>query len=242
MQSPCGHFVLQSPPGHAVLMAEDLNEMDPRPQWLEKLPAWADGEESAAEKKQRQLAHSFREMATQESISAAVDKLLASSDPEERRAGIYALAAMDELKRFREVLAQTSDHATWDAWVIALRHWIGRGPGQDQKLYQALIERKGYKPAEAEVVLGLLHSFSEEERCCPEVYEVLIDYLHSKHLAIRGLACWHLHRLVPAGRKIGYDPVAPPAERKRAVETWKKLIPSGKMPPPRTGHEPARER
>jgi len=80
-------------------------------------------------------------------------------------------------------------------------------------------------------VLQLLHSFGEEQLSQPEIYELLIEYLGHEKLAIRGLANWHLVRLVPEGKKIGYDPHATPEERARAQAEWRKLIPPGSLPP-----------
>jgi hypothetical protein len=233
VHSSCGDFSLQAPPGQALLMAEDLNEVDPRPHRMEKLPEWADGKLSEHEQKHRKLAAEFRRQAARTSIPEATTALLESSDAEERRAGVHLLAAMDHLKQLTDVLTQAKNHDLWDADVIALRRWIGRAPGQDQKLYRGLIEHKAMTPAEAQTVLELLHSFGEEHLCQCELYEMLIDYLQSKQLAIRGLAYWHLSRLVPEGRKIGYDPLAPKKERDQAVAAWRKLIPCGKMPPQR---------
>jgi hypothetical protein len=48
---------------------------------------------------------------------------------------------------------------------------------------------------------------------------------------VRELAWWHLYRLAPAGRSIRYDPAGPDAERDKAQAEWKKLIPSGQLPP-----------
>jgi len=77
----------------------------------------------------------------------------------------------------------------------------------------------------------LLHSFSEDELRQPETFEALIDYLESERTGIRGLAHWHLYRLVPKGRSIDFDPTAPADKRKVAVDQWKKLVPKGKIPP-----------
>jgi hypothetical protein len=60
---------------------------------------------------------------------------------------------------------------------------------------------------------------------------MLIDYLKSDNQAVRGLAQWHLRRLVPAGRNIYFNPGGSVAERQKAFDAWKKLVPDGKMPP-----------
>jgi hypothetical protein len=49
-------------------------------------------------------------------------------------------------------------------------------------------------------------------------------------LPIRALAYWHLYRLVPACRRLHYDPAAPLNERRKARDQWKKLIPPGTVP------------
>jgi hypothetical protein len=141
------------------------------------------------------------------------------------------MGAMDNLRGLAMVLAASKHPDTWDHGVRALRHWIGRGPGQDQKLYDALIKEGKFSELEAETVLQLLHSFGEDQLTKPELYEVLIDFLEHDRLAIRGLAHWHLYRLVPDGRKIEYNPIAPKEDRHQAVEQWRKLVPPGKLPP-----------
>jgi hypothetical protein len=84
---------------------------------------------------------------------------------------------------------------------------------------------------QAETLLQMLHGFNEEEEAQPELYEVLINYLTSKHLALRSMAHWHLVRLVPAGRKIAYNPLDSKESWERAQTEWQKLIPPGKLPP-----------
>jgi hypothetical protein len=79
--------------------------------------------------------------------------------------------------------------------------------------------------------LQLLHSFGDEDLARPETYEVLIDYLDHEQLSIRYLANWHLVRLAPAGKKIEYKALDPKEKRAQAVAEWKKLIPTGKLPP-----------
>jgi hypothetical protein len=65
----------------------------------------------------------------------------------------------------------------------------------------------------------------------PETYQTLIDYLDHEKLGIRGLAYWHLSRLVPEGKKFGYHPADSEKKRLAAAAKWKNLIPEGKMPP-----------
>ena len=60
---------------------------------------------------------------------------------------------------------------------------------------------------------------------------MLIEYLRSERFGVRGLAHWHLKRLAPEGKKIAYNPNGTPEEIARGYAAWKKLIPSGKLPP-----------
>jgi hypothetical protein len=140
------------------------------------------------------------------------------------------MAALDQLERLGKALREAKHPDVWENGVVALRHWIGRGPGQDQILYKALIESANYKPVHAETVVQLLHSFGDNELASPETYQTLIDYLDHQHLAIRGLAHWHLYRLVPAGRDIAYNQLDPKEAREAAVQKWRKLVPPGKLP------------
>lgn len=141
------------------------------------------------------------------------------------------MGALDQLPQLGEAMRNAKHLDVWDNGVLALRHWIGRGPGQDLKLYQGLIDSKRYTPAQAATVLNLLHSFGEDDLAHPETYEALLKYMENDNLAIRGLAYWHLSRLVPAGKKFGFNPMAPKEEREKALKEWHNLIPEGKMPP-----------
>ena len=172
----------------------------------------------------------FKRLAKSKSIGEAADEFVKSESKAERRAAVNVMAAIDDLPRLGKAL-QTTKHAdVWDSGINALRAWIGRGPGQDQKLYKALIEQYKYPAKEAAIVLQLMHGFSDDDLAHPDTYETLLDYLECERLSIRGLAIWHLSRLVPAGKKISYNPTAPKDERERAAKAWRKLIPEGKLP------------
>src|SRR5262249_22657150 len=139
----------------------------------------------------------FRELLQTKPQGEGLDELLQSEEPAERRLGGVASAAPGDLGHLGKALATAKDPDVWGKGVLALRHWIGRGPGQDLKLYQGLIEKRKMKPAQAETVLELLHGFDDESLGQPETYETLIEFLNKDELPIRGLAYWHLKRLVP---------------------------------------------
>jgi hypothetical protein len=146
-----------------------------------------------------------------------------------RRATVYGSAALDNLGPTLDGLADKHDDVR-DAAAQALRAWIGRGPGQDLKLYDYLQKEKKFTRAHAATALELLHSFGDDELARPETYEVLIADLRHERPAIRGLAAWQLYRLVPAGKAIAYDPTGSPEELDKTYKAWKKLLPSGKVP------------
>jgi hypothetical protein len=223
---------MHAPPGPALIEWDSVTGMEETPHRLDKLPGWAQrGVAEAPEVKERRLVREHIQKAVRtQAISKVLDQLVNSDNPAERRFAVFAMAAMDDLVGLAKVMRETKHSDVWDEGVLALRHWIGRGPGQDQKLYRGLIEVGKYPPIDAETVCQLLHSFGEDDLARPEVYETLLDYLDDDRLAIRGLAYWHLKRLVPAGAKFGYDPTASKEARAAAILKWKKLIPAGQLP------------
>jgi hypothetical protein len=228
----CEHL-LTAPPGPATIEWDSVTGQDPTPHRLEKLPAWAKkaGEQTEEARKKKAIQAQMRQRLLEtKSIDKVLDELINSDDPMARRLAVVAMGAFDDLKRLGEALSKTTHQDVWDNGVLVLRHWIGRGPGQDQRLYQGLIDRANYSPIQAEAALQLLHSFGEADLARPETYQMLIDYLGHDKLAIRGLANWHLYRLVPAGREIGYSPMASKEERDAAIAKWRKLVPKGTVP------------
>jgi hypothetical protein len=228
---------MQAPPGPALIEWDSVSGMEQTPHRLDKLPAWAQrGVAEAPEVKERRLVRERIQKAVQtQSIDKVLDQLVNSDNPGERRFAVFAMAAMDDLLGLAKVMRETKHADVWDEGVLALRHWIGRCPGQDQKLYRAIIAVGKYPPIDAETVCQLLHSFSEDDLARPEAYEALLDYMDDDRLAIRGLAYWHLKRIVPAGQQFGYDPTGSKESRGAAIAKWKtlmkKLIQAGDLPP-----------
>ena len=226
-------LALKAPPGPALVEWDSVTGMDDTPHRLERLPQWARARgENTAEGKLRQaaLARLRQALATQP-IETVEDEFLNSQNPVDRGLAVSALAAMDDLSRLGQALREAKHPDVWENGVEALRSWIGRRPGQDQILYQRLIEVAKYKPVQAETVMQLLHSFGDSDLAEPETYQTLIDYLDHDALAIRGLAYWHLSRLVPEGKKFGYNPTDSKEKREAAIQKWRQLIPKGHLPP-----------
>jgi uncharacterized protein (TIGR03000 family) len=232
VKTQLAHFLLKAPPGPALLITEGMEGDAAERQYLDQLPAWATaGADSERAKKIKANLVKFRELVRKQPIGEVLDQMVNSEDESVRRNAVNLMGALDELPRLGQALANAKHPDVWEHGVLALRHWIGRGPGQDLKLYNRMIDTGKYTRAQAATVLNLLHSFGEDDLAHPETYEALIRYMEDDNLAIRGLAYWHLSRLAPAGKKFGFNPLAPKDERERAVKQWRELIPEGKMPP-----------
>jgi hypothetical protein len=162
-------------------------------------------------------------------VEEGLATLLTSESEPARHIAVYGLGALDDLPQLIDALTTSKLPDVRDVTVIALRHWIGRGVGQDMKLYEALI-KKGYSEKNATRVMQLLHSFGNVAKASPATYETLIEFLTHENAAVRQLASWHLVRLAPTA-KITYDPLSSPEELKAAQAKWKEFIPAGKLPP-----------
>jgi hypothetical protein len=226
-------IALQAPPGPAMIEWDSVCGCDHSPQRLEKLPPWATdtGEDTAEVKAKKAAIEHLRQKLADHPVKEDLDELLNSENQPERAIAVYLLAATDNLERLGQAFRETKYPDVLDTAIVALRHWIGRGPGQDELLYNGLIELAKYKPVQADTLMQLLHSFGPEELARPETYQTLIDYLGHHLLGIRATAYWHLSRLVPAGQKLGYNPLDAQEAREAAIQKWRKLVPPGKVPP-----------
>jgi len=230
-------FALRAPPGPAYFHWDSVAGNDQGPQRLEELPAWARPALSMLPRAKdlgAVLKLIQQRVAENSSIQDVLIENISSDNPNVRRIAVYGLGALDDVSHLIDSLGHARHDDVRDIAVVALRAWIGRGPGQDAKLYHVLIEDKKYSPNQAEIVMQLLHSFGDNDLARPATYETLIDYLTHDKPAIRKLASWHLYRNVPAGKSIEYNPAGSEEDRQRAYDKWKKLVPSGKMPPAAT--------
>lgn len=225
-------LALKAPPGPAQLRWDSVGGTRPQPLKLDRLPEWADpgAEVSPAGRQVAAAVEKFR-AALAADPARAIDSFLNSEDPTEVRIALVALGAFDDLDRLVRVLSAARSPAVWDFGVAVWRHWLGRGPGQDQRLYDYLTSRGGYSDGQARVIVQLLFGFSAEDTALPETYEVLIDYLTHEKPLIRNLAAWHLVRLVPVGRSIPFKPDGTDEDAARTQAAWRKLVPPGQLPP-----------
>jgi hypothetical protein len=226
----CGEkgVTLTAPPGPAILVWDSLLKQ-PEVSRLEELPDYVTAVRDK-DKKQLEEACAWARKLAAGNISKALKEGAASGNSLERKAAVTAMGALDELPALFGVLAGSTSADARDQAVLALRHWLGRAPGQTAKLDAGLI-KAGYTAPQSRAVLHLLYGFTPEERRNPDTYDVLLDNLKHSRPAVRQLAHWHLVRLAPDGKTIAFDPLAPEAELQRAYEQWRALIPSGKLPP-----------
>jgi len=224
---------LSAPPGPAMIEWDSVTGQDETPQKLEKLPPWAQtgGKQTVVAKAKKQGLNRFRKAIIANGVKATLEKYVNSDNKLERMLAVFGMGATDNLMGLANALREAKHPDVWQNGVEALRNWISRAPGNDQILYNALLRVGKFPQAEADTVLQLLHSFGEDDLGHPEVYQTLIDFLEHDRLAVRGLAYWHLSRLVPQGEAFGYNPLDSKEKREAAVAKWRKLIPEGKMPP-----------
>jgi hypothetical protein len=232
-------YAMKAPPGLAYfhwdnVVAGGTTTPGFAPQKLESLPSWAKGIVSippnAGELIGVAKAILTRAKDQPGSIEEIFKGLLTEESVPAHRLGVIGLGALDDLPSLIDAISTSKIEDVRNSTVIALRHWIGRGEGQDQKLYQALL-KKNYSERDAHRFVQLLHSFDNEQKARPAVYETLIELLDSKNPAIRQLANWHLVRLAPKGQDFNFNPLGTDEERQEAIKKWKELIPPGKLPP-----------
>ncbi|MSR32193.1 MAG: hypothetical protein EXR99_11870 [Gemmataceae bacterium] len=226
--------ILSAPPGPAMLRWNSHSDNLPVKLKLEKLPAWAsppDRTDPVVQQRLPIIMDLRAQFASGKGIDDVLDEMVQSGDEAKRYLAMNLFGAMDRMDKIAQHVNQTKYHDVIDNSVIVLRHWIGRKAGQADLIFKFLTSSRQYTPAQAEVFVNLLHSFSTAELRQPETYEILMDYMGSQKTGIRGLAHWHLERLVPKGKEISFNPAAPVEIRKQALEKWRKLVPKGKVPP-----------
>jgi hypothetical protein len=224
---------LKAPPGPAMIEWDSVTGHDETPERLQELPPWVGkkNEDTPLARMKKETLQRCRQSLLDKGVEATLDDFVNSDNPADRRLAVFAMGALDDLPRLGKALREAKQLDVWDNGVLALRHWIGRGPGQDQRLYEGLLKTGNFSPVDAETVMELLHSYGNDDLARPETYQTLIDYLDHDKLAIRGLAHWHLCRLVPDGDKCGYNPLDDKEKRAAAVQKWRKLVPMGQVPP-----------
>jgi hypothetical protein len=232
-------YVLRAPPGAALYQWSSDGNVPASPSRLEQLPEWLQtkGPNCAEARRAGAARDKLIDMmkhpganALDDFYKAAVQDTDKDRGPVARAVAVCSMGAMDDLIGLMNALESSSAEVR-NLAVVALRHHLGSGPGQDLALYDFLVKQRKYSEAHADIVLQLLHSFGQTELSKVETYETLISYLKHPKLPVRELAWWHLIRHVPEGDKIPYDPGAAPEDREKGYQAWKKLLDDKKLPP-----------
>jgi hypothetical protein len=228
VQHGSSRHAMSAPPGPALLHWDNSGQLEEIPEKLDKLPVWANKEESTSERARviRKLLEEFRTEILKTSLRQAVEAFSISEDAQHRALAVIVMGATDDGDGMFKVLTETKYPDTWDRTVVVIRNVLGRKAGLDQILYRRLIEIRKIPPTQAQTILELLHSFGDEDLAQPEPFRMLVKYLDNESIGIRGLAHWHLVRLVPAGQKFAFNPLAPKEARDKARAEWKNLIES----------------
>jgi hypothetical protein len=221
---------MHAPPGLARMAWDNLSRQASF-QRLDQLPETiVKPLDDREEKTSKALAAAMGKL-SQGDLGKGLDTLLQSGDKLERFAGITMAGAVDDLPRLFGVLMTSKDVASRDHAIVALRHWLGREPGQLKKMHTALLATGKVNEVQSRNLMHLLVGFDQEERADPDTYVLLLTYLDYHGQAVRALAHWHLVRLAPAGKDLGFDASAPEEQRRQAVQRWHALIPAGQLPP-----------
>ncbi|HMP02224.1 MAG TPA: hypothetical protein PKC45_06965 [Gemmatales bacterium] len=146
-------------------------------------------------------------------IIACEEALANSRRPWEQYLALFVLGALDQ----PAILVDAVDHGESPyvrrAAIDALLHFLGRQPGQNELLVDAL-KARGYGASDRDTFLLLIRRIDKPDRAATEQ---LLNWLAHSRLAIRELAFLNLIALLPPDRLAGYDPNAPLEQRERAI-------------------------
>jgi hypothetical protein len=147
---------------------------------------------------------------------------------------VLCFGAIDDIDYLADGLANERNIEVRDAAIEAVRQWLGRGPGQRDRLRKVLTEGKKYTTSETDTILYLLRIPSGEDMRERDTFAIPVDELNNDKLAIRHLAFWHLVRLCNKEmreNKLMYDPTDPPERRELNQKKWQKALQEGKLMP-----------
>ena len=199
----------------------------PPPWWTNKGTSGA----PVAKEFLKSLTHLAEQLTPGVSLDVLLTEMRRTQSPASRLVALRAYGAIDDLPHLLDALTDEENDDLRVGAIDTLIYWCGLHPDHDRKLFD-LLTNKGMSAVQAEILLQLLHNFSEAQIGRPETYETLIDYLGHDRLPIRELAFRHLHILVPdLAKKVPYHPTWNSEQRERAQEQWRKVLPKGKVPP-----------
>jgi hypothetical protein len=221
-------YTMNAPPGPALIAWDSVKGYDV--QILKELPEEVAKFKATEDKVYKTIADVIGKL-TMGDIGKGLDELVASGNADSQRIAVACLGARDDLPRLVGALENPKSQFVRERAAFILRQWISRDKGQLTKLFDFLTHEKKFTPTDGRGIILMLKGFDEDDQREPITYQLLIEALEHRPLAIREMAHWNLERMAPAGKSIPYDAAADEAARHTAAEAWRKLIPEGKLPP-----------
>jgi hypothetical protein len=160
------------------------------------------------------------------------EALKTSEDPAVQLLTTLSFGAVDAVEDLADYLGHERYPIVRDGAIEALRHWLGRGPGQRDRFRKVLSGK--FDKTEVDAILYFLRLPSADDLRDRDTFVTAIDDLASDKLAIRHLAFWHLQRMASKEmreNKLFFDPAGPPEVRDQMQKKWRKALDDGKMPP-----------
>jgi hypothetical protein len=231
-------FAMEEPPGPGLVFWDSdkgpspPNSIKRLPDWVRRLPPFPPelGKDYTKylDELRAKMVVALEELTASMSATkpvVALNQELKSDSWIKRSLIVRCFGALNDLSILMDGLRDPKYPEVRQSAIEALRHWIGLHTDNDLKLHAFLRQRQGYSGDEADIIMDLLHSFSDEAIAKPTTFARLVDYLRPDNKdTIRVLAHWHLIRLVRAGAKIKYDPMGDSNQLERGYEDWKKAI------------------
>jgi hypothetical protein len=193
-----------------------------------RAPEWWTAASLPTPRESRPVIQALEELSKRVTGKAPVEVVLSEAirDPDAglRALVVRSLVAVGSVPRLLDAL---DDEKHIDVRVYAiegLRHWLGLAPVHDQVLRGMLVNQKQYSQQQAEMVIQLLHGFTDRDAADPVLRGTLVEYLNNDRLPIRQLAHWQLVQMVPDGQKIRFDPAGDSAQREAGQEQWRRLV------------------
>jgi hypothetical protein len=164
-----------------------------------------------------------KRLIAKDSVDVAIAEMLKDADAPSRTLALRCLGAMGELSPLVDSLNNDRHPDVAIVGRQELLHFLGLSPKNDARLLSVL-KQKNYSEGQAQIVMQLLHGFSQEQWTDATTRTTVVDYLLHDKLTIRHLSYLFLLTMVPDGRNIAYNPTADVSQRERGAEEWRKFL------------------
>jgi hypothetical protein len=201
---------------------------DVLPEWAKDAPAQPKGFDDKQRSRGLQARDHLLKLLRESEVDVALTNAGKTNDADIRVLAVRYSEAIDDIPAVLDSL-KSEQRPLRVAAILALRDWITLARDNDYKLFDLL--QKNNKTSDSEIIMQLLHYFSEPQLQLPETWELLINYLIHPNLAVRELSAWHLY-VLNRNAKIEFD-ANNPQVCQRAHAAWMNLLHTKQLPPPR---------